>query len=148
MKAARHVRTLFHQKSKALPVHAPRPRLRLPSTRQVESALRVALIIVLFGTAIWYLVWHAAQSGAPPTQVPAAGLELLFSGALTGPLSLSEAKLRDVRCDTSGFRVMSSQTVVFPLELTFTGVTAETAGKRSGEAQLPPATTFSARGVS
>jgi hypothetical protein len=137
VKAAPHVRILPRRDSA---VSTPRPRLRLPRTRQVRDALRLTLALVLFGTGVWWSFWHAAQGDAPPAQVPAAGLELVLSGALTGPLSLSEAELRDVRCGASGFRVVSSQTVVFPLELTFTGVATEMAGKRSEE--IPAAASY------
>ena len=116
--------------------HRPRlPRPKLPSTRQVETALRVTLALVVFGTAVWYLVWLAARDGAvspaasltAPAAEPKAGLELLLSGAVTSSLSLGAAELAGleaglVRCDASGFRIASPPGAAFALELTFSGI--------------------------
>lgn len=133
MKAAQrqHTRSLSHPPT----VHAPgfwTP--KLPSTRQVQNALHLTLALVLFGTALWYLVWRGEQNRALPTAAPEARLELILSGALTGSLSLGEAELRSVRCDASSFQAASPREAVFPLELAFTGVAAERAGKRLGKA--------------
>lgn len=118
MKAAQRTRPLAHPPT----VHTPRFRPKLPNTRQVENALHLTLALVLFGTALWYLVWHGQENRALPASAPEARLELVFSGVLTGPLSLGEAELRRVRCDASSFEVASPQGAVFPLELAFTGV--------------------------
>lgn len=107
------------------------PRPGLPSTGQVETALRITLALVVFETAAWYLVWLAARNDAefpakPPAE-PEAGLELLLSGAVTSSLSLGAAEMADleaglVRCDASGFRIASPPGAAFPLELTFSGI--------------------------
>lgn len=110
---------------------ARRPRPKLPSTRQVETALRITLALVVFGTVAWYLLWLATRDGAvPPTASPAepeAGLELLLSGVVTSSLSLGTAEMADLKagpvwCDASGFRIASPPGAAFPLELTFSGI--------------------------
>lgn len=126
-----------HTRSFPRPTARRRPGLGLPSTRQVETALRIALALVLFGTAVWYLLWLAARDGAvspaaPPAE-PEAGLELLLSGAVTSSLSLGAAEMADlkaglVRCDALGFRIASPSGAAFPLELTFSGIPEDASG--------------------
>ena len=100
-----------------------RPHFRLPTTREIETALLIALSVALFGTATWYSLRFAARNDAAPAASPdpEARLELILSGALSGSLSLGAAELKTVRCSASGFQLASTQRVAYPLTLSFRG---------------------------
>lgn len=105
-----------------------RPHLRLPTTREVENVLLIALSVALFGAVLWYSLRFAARNDAALAASPApeARLELILSGALSGSLSLGAAELETVRCDASGFQLASTQRVAYPLRLSFRGATGGT----------------------
>ncbi len=103
MKAVRYPRAGSHPK--------------LPSTRHVEVALRIALVFVLFGTALWYALWLAAHPNPAPTSGPGAG-ELILSGAVT--TSLGAHDFEKVQCGPLSFQLETARHGPFPLELNFT----------------------------
>lgn len=104
------------------------PHLRLPSIREVKTALLIALSVALFGAAVWYSLRFAARDGAAPAASPdpEVRLELILSGTLSGSLSLGAAELRTVQCSASGFQLASTQRAAYPLRLSFRGAAGST----------------------
>jgi len=81
------------------------------------------LAALLFGTALWYFAIHSDE---PPAAATAPRrLELILSGVFTSNLSLSEAELKTVWCDSAGFHVVSTKGVVLPLALSLSGLSGE-----------------------
>ncbi len=93
---------------------------KLPSQGVENTLAIVALVLLVFGTAVWY-VSFATRNGAVPVTDPKAGLELVFSGAVTSTLSLAADELKAVRCSPNGFQLESTRETAFPLELAFSG---------------------------
>lgn len=113
---------------------------KLPLQR-IENALAIVLALVVLGTAVWYVPF-ATRNGAVPVTAPKAGLELVFSGAVTSTLSLAADELKAVRCSPNGFQLESTRETAFPLELAFSGA----AGKANSSYQiLGSNSTFSLR---
>lgn len=88
-------------------------RPKLP--QQIEVALRIVLVLALFGIAPGYVLWLVARPTPPSTLSPRAGLELLLSGAVT--TSLETHDFGTVQCSSSSFHLETAQSAPFPLEL-------------------------------
>lgn len=116
------MKTLTQQPPTFFP-HGPERQHRTVDPYLVKFVVSLALVVALFGSALWYIFTVPDRKLSALT--PETRLELSLSGAYTSNLSLSQNDLSVTQSGPSGFTVASKRGTLIPFKLSFGGDAAQ-----------------------